>query len=228
MPMVKIHNTALTPAADTSSSLFGLPVPSKRIADLPERVPLRLPVLMGIDLQRHGKPGVAEDQLGVASRNPKVLQQCGGGVPQVMKLDRSESVIVAADAPERAEEVTRLDWSASPGSEDQPVVDPRVAELLAVRGLGCAPALEDLSSDAQERKVTAARGGLDGAGAQLAADTLDLLAYMDLGFVYVAPAQAEDFTAAKAGIREVKERPAWRSSPDQNSAAASTPPPAAP
>ena len=41
------------------------------LADLRERVMLRLAVLVGVGLLRHGQPGVAEDQLRIADRDTK-------------------------------------------------------------------------------------------------------------------------------------------------------------
>jgi hypothetical protein len=41
----------------------------KLVADLAERVLLAFPVLIGVDLQCHGQPGVPEDELRVAGRN---------------------------------------------------------------------------------------------------------------------------------------------------------------
>jgi hypothetical protein len=72
---------------------------AERIADPAEGVSLCLAVLVGVDLQRDGQPRVTEDELGIASRNAEVLQQCGGGVPQVMHLDQAQ-IVMRADPPE--------------------------------------------------------------------------------------------------------------------------------
>src|ERR1700735_4996609 len=72
MSLPKIGSTSLTPAVDTSSLRF-CPVAPQRITDLGERAALGLAVLMGVNLQRHGQSRVAQDELGVAGRNPQVL-----------------------------------------------------------------------------------------------------------------------------------------------------------
>jgi hypothetical protein len=78
---------------------------------------------------------VAEDDLCVARRNAKILEQGCGGVPQMVDLDVAKLVGVA-DAVERADEITRLDGSACLGGEYEAVVLPGAAEFLAVDGLG--------------------------------------------------------------------------------------------
>ena len=110
------------------------------LTEAAERLALGLAILVGIDLQRDGQPRVAENDLRVAGRNAEVLEQGGGGVPQMVDLDVTEFVGVA-DAVERADEITRLDRSACLGGEDEAVVLPGAAELLAVSGLGLAPGM---------------------------------------------------------------------------------------
>jgi hypothetical protein len=107
------------------------------VADLPERVPVSLPVLVGVRLQGDCKPGVPEDELGVTGRDPAILQGRRGGVPQVMQRDDPELVDLA-DALERADEVPRLDRPACPGAEDKPGVLPGAAKIGAVGGLASA------------------------------------------------------------------------------------------
>jgi hypothetical protein len=53
---------------------------------------LGLPILVGVDLLRHGQAGVAEDELSVAGRDAQVLEQGRGGVPQVVNLDQPQAV----------------------------------------------------------------------------------------------------------------------------------------
>jgi len=103
------------------------------LADAAKRLALGLAVLVSVDLQRDGQPWVAEDDLRVAGRDAKVLEQGGGGMPQLVDLDVAEFVGVA-DAVERADEITRLDRPACLGGEDEAVVLPGAAELLAVGG----------------------------------------------------------------------------------------------
>jgi len=97
------------------------------LADAAKRLALGLAVLVSVDLQRDGQPWVAEDDLRVAGRDAKVLEQGGGGMPQIVDLG-------VADAVERADEITRLDRPACLGGEDEAVVLPGAAELLAVGG----------------------------------------------------------------------------------------------
>ena len=66
----------------------GLPLPIAVI------LAVGLAVLVGVDLQRHGQPGMTEDELGVAGRDFEVLQQGGGGVPQMVHADGPQAVMV--------------------------------------------------------------------------------------------------------------------------------------
>jgi len=74
-------------------------------------------VLVAVDLQRDGKPGVAEDELSIAGRNTQVLEQCGCGVSEMVQFDVAEPV-AGADAVERPGKVARFDWSAGSGGKD--------------------------------------------------------------------------------------------------------------
>jgi hypothetical protein len=58
------------------------------MADLRERIMLRLVVLVGVDLLGHNQTGVAEDELAIPGRDAEVLEQGRSRVPEVMKLDR--------------------------------------------------------------------------------------------------------------------------------------------
>ena len=80
---------------------------------------------------------MAENDLRVAGRDAEVLKQGRGGVPQMVDLDVAELVLVV-DAVERADEITRLDGSACLGGEDEAVVLPSAAELLASVAWACA------------------------------------------------------------------------------------------
>jgi hypothetical protein len=55
----------MTPAIDTSSWCFRHLVTVENVPDPAQGFPLRFAVLMGVDLQRNGQPGMAKDQLGV-------------------------------------------------------------------------------------------------------------------------------------------------------------------
>ena len=58
-----------------------------------EGVALGLLVGVCVDLQRHGQPGVAEDDLGVASRHAQVLQERGDRMPDMMNRDHANGVL---------------------------------------------------------------------------------------------------------------------------------------
>ena len=78
------------------------------------------------------------------------------------------------------------------------------------RSAACAArrSLQDLGGQGEQGQVAAASGALDRADTQLAVDPLDLLADPQLAvlLVHVAPAQAEDFTAAQPVEQQEHER----------------------
>ena len=108
---------------------------SECFADAAERVAVGLAVLVCVDLQSDGQPGVAEDDLSVAGRDAEVLEQGRGRVPQVMDLDGPELVAVA-DSVERADQVARLDRPAGPGREYKPLSSQ--ARPSSARSAACA------------------------------------------------------------------------------------------
>ena len=76
--------------------------------------PVALCLLVGVrvDLQCHGQPGVAEDDLGIAGRDAQVLQERGDRMPDVVNRDHVD-VVLLADAPEGADEVPGPDRAAT-------------------------------------------------------------------------------------------------------------------
>lgn len=82
----------MTPAGDTNSRRFRRGAAAERVTDPAEGIPLGLAVLMGIDLQRHSQPGMAQDELGVAGRDLQVLEQRRGGVPDMVHADGAQPV----------------------------------------------------------------------------------------------------------------------------------------
>ena len=153
-PGSKIQNGPMTPGTDTSSWCFRYLVAAENVSDPAQCFPLRLAVLMGVDLQRDGHPGMAEDQLGVAGRDLQVLQQRRGSVPQMMHRDDPQTVRVA-DPAEGPGEVARLDWSSCFGTEDEASVLPGRAHLQAVSGLDGPAGLQDLGGRGEQRQVAA-------------------------------------------------------------------------
>ena len=174
----------MTPGTDTSSWCFRYLVSVENVADPAECFPLCLAVLVGVDLQGDGQPGMAQDQLGVAGRDLQVLQQGGGGVPQMVHGDDPQPVCVA-DPAEGPGEVARLDWSSCFGTEDEAGVLPGAPQLQPVGGLDSAAELQDLGDRGEQRQVAAPGGTLDRAGAQLAVDALDVLADPQLAVLLV-------------------------------------------
>ena len=69
------------------------------LADAAKRVALGLAVLVGVDLQRDGQPRVAENDLRVAGRDAEVLEQGGGGVPQMVDLGSAARADVRNNQP---------------------------------------------------------------------------------------------------------------------------------
>jgi hypothetical protein len=67
-------------------------VAAEDIADLAESFPLRLAVLVSVDLQSHGQPRVTEDDLNVPGGNAKILEQGGGRVTKMVDRDRAKPV----------------------------------------------------------------------------------------------------------------------------------------
>ena len=63
---------------------------AESIADFQQRIALSLAVLVGIDLQGDGQPGVAEDDLCVAGGDTKVLEQGRGRMPEIRVIRSKE------------------------------------------------------------------------------------------------------------------------------------------
>jgi len=105
-----------------------------------ERLALGLAVLVGVDLQCDGQPRVTEDNLFARAGTPRFLSSVAV-MCQVVHLDVTQ-VVGVADAVERADEVARLDRPTCLGGEDEPVVLPGAAGLLAVGSLSLNPQVE--------------------------------------------------------------------------------------
>src|SRR6516162_1690518 len=143
-----------------------------------ERVIFGVVGAVGVDLERRADPGVAEDGLGVASRDTEVFQERGNSVPDVVNGDHPY-VVVVADTAEGSDEVAWLDRAAGPGGEDEIRIWPGSAHVRAVAGLPVDLCREGLPGEVQQGKRSLAGAGLGRAELELTADALDLLADVD-------------------------------------------------
>jgi hypothetical protein len=143
---VKIVKDRLTPTVDTSSPRLrlGRAASAQRIADLAQRIALRLLVLVGVDLQGDREPGMPEDELCIAGRNSQILQQGSCRMAQMVEANHPKAVGVA-DAAEWPDQIPRLDRPASFSGEDQAVVLPGATELDAIGRLRIMAGLEGKS-----------------------------------------------------------------------------------
>jgi hypothetical protein len=65
----------------TAILFFGLEHPCKRTLDLRQRARPRSHIGMLVDLLCHPRTRMAQDELGIARRNPEILEQRGSCVP---------------------------------------------------------------------------------------------------------------------------------------------------
>jgi hypothetical protein len=91
---------------------------------------------MGVNLERHGQPRVSEDELRIAGRDAKLLEQGRGGLPQMVHFDGSY-MGVGADAAEGADKVASANLPGKPGASrtrrrDIPAIPDRATCYVAL------------------------------------------------------------------------------------------------